>query len=147
MCGKENIWESAHFLPTILSAPKGEFVIYLDFSLELPPKVLWIPGHEKEQAALQTYKSQNRCQRCSGGRCCPASPFLRTRLGKGWTQRAEILPQNSQTCPDLMGGTVRGFFCCPTMSPCCGSPPVRERHLCLNFHGESSYLMGSIFFV
>lgn len=47
VCGKETIWESAHFLPAILSAPKGEFFIYLDFSLELTPVVLWISGHVK----------------------------------------------------------------------------------------------------
>lgn len=75
MCGKENIWESAHFLPTTLSAPKGEFFIYLGFSLELTPTVLWISGHEKQQQGLQARKSQSR-----------------HRHEGGWSQNAEISP-------------------------------------------------------
>lgn len=143
MCGKENIWESAHFLPTILSAPKGEFFIYLDYSSELPPTVL-LDMRNNKVCRDRGHKTAVNAARAAAA---TPSPFLRTQRGEGCSQKAKISPQNCHTCLDLTAGTAGGFSCCFQESSHPTSPMVQpsQTYFCLNFQGDSSYLMRSIF--
>lgn len=57
---------------------------------------------------------------------------------EGWSQKAEISPQNSQTYPHLITGMAVSFSCSSIAPPWQGD---------IYFQGKNSYLMGSIFFV
>lgn len=78
----------------------------------------------------------------------PHQPLPPDAAGGSWSQKAEISPQNCQTCLDLTTGTVGVFPAAsrrrPTVRPPWSTPS--QKYFCLHFQGDSSYLMGSIFF-